>query len=129
MHRSPSLACALLYPPRGVPLQRGLSDARTPRRRTPPAPAASAACCARAGRTASGTAWSAPRSGCAGPPASGSSWRRSDGRWGDGSGCTPAGRHTCDPAAPRSERGPERRVDLRRTEACIHTGNNPKIQS
>lgn len=54
------------------------STAMTPRCQTLPAPAGSAACCARAGRRASGTAWSAPRSGCAGQPASGSSWRRAD---------------------------------------------------
>lgn len=76
--------------------------AMTPRSQTPPAPAGWAACCALAGRTASGTAWSAPRWGCAGRPASGSSWRRAAVLPGGSPWCRPGAPPTDCPGEPRS---------------------------
>lgn len=77
-------------------IQHGKCEAasRRPRCQTPPAPVGWAACCAPAGRTGSGTVWSAPRSGCAGRPASESSWRKAAVPPDGAAGCRPAGSPT-----------------------------------
>lgn len=81
--------------------------------RTPPTPAGWAACCAPAGRRASGTVWSAPRWGCAGRPASESSWHKAAVLLGGEAGCRPAGSLTVGLGGLQFVRDPAHRGGLR----------------